>query len=229
MKVVFCKLSCLFMTIMLLTDYSFAYIPKPSQVPVAILVQLRVEQSRITALNEYHQTDKLKTLMADKEKVNAAMMNDFTDNFSFCPVYYYMDTNYEAVKNKKFDGILLDAAGKPVNNPVIHTGSSNYLVVCYGKPATQSTFDDIVDDSVAYMNDSGTPACDALVISDDQLRQVSFLYKLDFDELFIKRKFSKKYYYKSKVFKLEYYPFAALLNKQLTSNPERIHIRRIWR
>jgi hypothetical protein len=195
--------------------------------PRVVLVQLRAESNRIKALQAAGATLKLSQLKSGQEKVMQAMIADFTDNFKYCPVYFFVDTNYEAVKAKKFAGVLLNGDLMPAANLPISSTSTNYVVVCYGSPAAQSS-DDNDKNSFAAKHDNGLPQGLGLVISDYRMREVSFLYKLEFDELFIRRHFEKKYYFDSKQFIMEYYPFASLLSKLLTRNPLSIPVTRIW-
>ncbi len=194
--------------------------------PRVVLVQLRAESNRIKALQAAGATLKLSQLKSGQEKVMQAMIADFTDNFKYCPVYFFVDTNYEAVKAKKFAGVLLNRDLSPATNPPLNGSSTNYLVVCYGSPAAPADGDD--KNSFAAKHDNGLPQGMGLVISDNGMHEVSFLYKLEFDELFIKRHFEKKYYFDSKQFVMEYYPFARLLDKLLFRNPLSIPVTRIW-
>ncbi len=195
---------------------------------MAVLVQLRVERNREKALTEHNQTAKLQLLKDDTRKTNQAMINDYKDNFTLCPVYYYMDTNYHAVAAGKLDGLLLDATGAPAKNVVITKDSTNYIIVYWGRATMQSVFESRVRDTSAYSYNSGMPSGEGLVVNDNTMHQLSYFYKFDFDDG-EKGTTRKKYQYHSKAFNIQYYPSAKHLQNKLYKNPGHIKISRLMK
>src|SRR6185312_16975378 len=141
-----------------------------------VLVQLRSEQNRIAALTKNRQYALLEEAKTDAQKCAAAMINDFTDHFKYCPVYYYMDTNVEAVKSKQFDGILLNADGSKAKNIPINKNSSGYIIVYYGYPNYQDKKDDVASDELSRSAGRG------LIILNDQYKQIAYSFLLAYNE-----------------------------------------------
>lgn len=83
--------------------------------PKMILVQIFTYQRRIEHYTRLNKPDKVKQIHTDAENMTQKIIMDFSDNFSFCPVYYYMDTNAHLVIEKKYNGVLLDKNLNPVN------------------------------------------------------------------------------------------------------------------
>ena len=187
--------------------------------PATILVQLPTETNRIQTLekNGYHA--KAEIARQDGAKERKAMINDFKDHFTYCSVYYYMDTNSAAIMNKQFAGKLMDADGSVVQNPAIGAGN-DYYIVYYGFPLKQDKVMKPQNDSTGISEEFGR----GLIICNHNLQQLSYFYKLGYNDAFIKLLSERKYYYYSQTFDLEYYPYAKLLNKRLLKDPYHIPI-----
>ncbi len=223
--------------------------------PKAILVQLRSEHNRIEALTKARRYNEAELVGADAAYIRAKMIADFSDHLFFCPVYYYIDTNVDLIKKRKFEGILFKADSTPAASDVI--GNDNdYVIVYYGYPNYQSrTTDSLTDnpknynytagetlnrgtnnylieeygypayhtkvvDSTPNKDDDGygarEPFGKGLVINNNRLQQVSFLYKFGYENaIFRMKKRNRKYIYVSKHFDMEYFPFAEELNSKL--------------
>lgn len=193
---------------------------------MAVLVQLRAESHRIDELTRAKQYALVEEVKKDREKVNQATINDFTDHFDYCPVYYFMDTNYEKIKEKQFAGILINADGSSISNYVVNN-NNHYLIASYGKPYFQSRFAKKVEDSIdnTYMSD--IPYDRAIIICNEDLIQVGYFYKLNYVSRYHIKQWGKKYYYHSKRFKIEYCPAAKSFNDALYKNPYHIPVREI--
>lgn len=103
--------------------------------PNAALVMLSTQQNRMTYFKKHNMKASLNQLQRDRDSVNTRMVMDFTDNFTFCPVYYFMDTVLEEIIDHRFSGNLLNKDMKPVNTTVLLSGNdSNYIIVLFGLP-----------------------------------------------------------------------------------------------
>ncbi len=183
--------------------------------PVVILVQLRAESNRINALTRAKNYALAEEVKKDAAEVRRLMMLDFTLNFHRCPVYYFIDTNIDYIKNKQFAGILLDTAGNPIANPLINSSSSNYWIVYYGNHIHQSRREKVVKDEDRYSYDNENPRGKGLVVLNDQFQQLTFFYKYGFDDVFYgKKSTQKKLMYSSKRFDIDYFPFAKMLQEK---------------
>ena len=203
--------------------------------PKAVLVQLRSEHNRIAAATKAGGYKDVAEIKKDALAIQNAMINDFHDHFTNCPVYYYMDTNADLIQKKIFKGILLNAGLVPVEDLPLSDTDTNYLVVYYGYPTRQSAtrqvvpsttrgrvyidppgIRKIITDTMNYRYNSGGPQGIGLIVMNDEFLQVNYFYKFGYDELALNRHVSKKYRYSSKHFQMEYYPFAGLFNTKLT-------------
>jgi hypothetical protein len=209
--------------------------------PIAVLVQLRSEHNMIAAMTRDRRYKQLNEAIHDAIAVRTAMINDFKDRFDDCPVYYYLDTNAYLVKEKKFAGILLDTNLKPAKSIIIDSTTTNYLIAYYGYPvegsiregenidssATKHSFDyygyplrdpiNEVDNknkvpTTAYIPVMGK----GLIILNSDFKQVNYYLKREYDNLFIWMHSKRKYYYFSKKFDIEYYPFASHFSNSKT-------------
>lgn len=127
----------LFIFIILQPTASIAHLDEPK----ALIVVLQTQKNRITHFTKKGDNTNLRVVRNDAHEVMQAMRNDFTDHFDLCPVYYVMDTNLHLVKEKKFDGILLDNTLAPVRSAVIKPDEL-YFVAYFGKPSTVITSKD---------------------------------------------------------------------------------------
>jgi hypothetical protein len=205
--------------------------------PSAVLLQLPTEHNRIAALKKARRYDDLASVEHDAAEVIQRIRLDFANNFSRCPVFYFVDTNSELVKDRRFEGILFDKDGIQVHN-VIAPGDSNYVIAYYGLALSQAkyhreqrdepkylTADQILElraqsdtqTSTLLLAEHDAPSGQGLVILNANFRQITNFYKTHYDEFLfdLKKKKLKRYYYKSKRYDIEYYPFAGLFNRTM--------------
>ncbi len=188
--------------------------------PSAVLVQLPSERNRLEAFQK-HKYNVPNTVAEERDKIFAVTIADFRDHFDYCPVYYFMDTNVDAVINKQFNGVLLDTNLKPAQNIIINSSSSKYLVVYYGRPLAMYADENVIKDSATEITRQPITYGEGLVICNSKLQQLTYFYKLWYDEAWYKLRkdatlrSSHKYDYASKQFKMEYFPFAAKLQRAL--------------
>lgn len=200
-----------FLVLLCAKHSSFAQDTTSSKYPMALLVQLSSEQNRIKALEKANRNREAEMVKDDAKRAAQAMINDFKDHFDYCPVYYYVDTNIELIKQKQFEGVLMDTDG----NVLKGITPQHYAVVWYGYPITQSAGEWLVKDSTRYTYDPQSRSVKGLVIVDSKFRQIGYLYKFGYYNLFMRR---SKYYYSSKRFDIEYMRTARTLNDKLHKN-----------
>jgi hypothetical protein len=191
--------------------------------PAAVLVQLRSEHNRIQALKGVNKFAELNEVKKDAAGVNSTMIRDFTDHLTYCPVYYFYDSSVDLIMQRKFNGVLLNAAGSPATNIVISDTDRKYMIVYYGYPLAQARTTKTVAQA-GSQNDSGEPMGKGLVINNSNYEQVSFFYKFGYDDVFLNTKRNRKYIYNSRHFDMEYYPFAEKLNDRLKEHHKKIRI-----
>ena len=182
--------------------------------PRAVLVQLRSEHNRIEALTKDKRYKDAEEVENDAIRAKDAMIYDLTKNFHYCPVYYYMDTNADLVKNKVFEGILTNADGSFASNPIINKNSTNYVIVYYGYPISQSRATSVVTDTSKYVYDPDQMPIKGFVILNDKFQQLGYVYKFGYYDITMRNKKTRKDYYASQHYDIEYYPLSELLNKK---------------
>jgi hypothetical protein len=182
--------------------------------PCVLLLQLRSEGNRITAITRSGNTKKLEEVKYDAENVRKAMINDFKEDFSYCPVYYFIDSNADLIKNKHFGGILMTLDGTILQDIPECLAGDQYLIVYYGFPVAQSRKEAVVKDPDREQKSYGNPSGRGLVMLNDRFEQVSYIYKLGTAEIFGNAQ-KKKNYYASAHFDMEYYPLANKFDEKL--------------
>jgi hypothetical protein len=174
----------------------------------AVLVKIASQKSRIEYFEKKGDTKNAKALRNDAIGIRKVTIADFQDHFTFCKVYYFIDTNLQKVLDLKFDGILLDKDLKPTD-PVIVNGETDFLIVYYGTPddAYVNQIDSTSYLSIRYPNDG-------LVVLGHDLKRVKGLDHFIFYNYPFRRKM-KPYFYTSKHFTLDYKPMAGDLQNNL--------------
>lgn len=192
--------------------------------PKVILVQLNAEWNRLSRARELGMANKEAEISADAAMVRQKMMADFKDNFRYCPVYYYLDTNAARIKAGQRTGLLMDANGATIAGDPLAAIGDNYLVVFYGKPDWQIKPGAIETDN----RDNPGAASNAvgLIICNSNLEQISFLYKLNYGMPLSKVR--SPYLFISKKYEIEYFPFARHLNFSLRKDPLKVRVRKIF-
>ncbi len=198
----------------LLPASSFSQDEEMNRHPIAVLVQLKAERNRYNALVKAKRFNDVEALIRDRNGAAYAMINDFKDHFDACHVYYYSDTNFDAVMARKFDGVLLNADLSPATDIIISDTSRNYLIVYYGYPGWQTKT--YKWDTTRATDMGGRPNGRGLIINDYKMRQLGYLYWLDYDFFNFRRKGKKNIYrYSSKKFDIDYSPCASEFNRNV--------------
>jgi hypothetical protein len=191
-----------------------------------VLVQLRSENNRIAAMTKRNDVEGLEQVKKDGTMVRKIMMKDFKDDFKYCPVYFYMDTNLNLVKQRKFENILFTADSVPVNNLHLDDKATNYLIVYYGHPNVQKK-EFNAGKNAGRFNDN-EPVSRGLIINNEDFEQIAYLYKFGYQNFTFKwKKKNKGKTYLSKKYDIEYFPYAAKLNNVLFASDGHIHIRNL--
>ncbi|GAA4468085.1 hypothetical protein GCM10023093_25030 [Nemorincola caseinilytica] len=179
------------------------------QPPKTVLVMLFTEENRRQALVKAHRYRDTAILNKDMRSVQEVTVKDFTNNFDFCPVYFFMDEDLDKVVNGQFGGTLLDKDMHPAN---VNMADTNYLIVYYGFPGWQSHEKRM---EVTTLSDvGGKPNGWGLVVNNHEMRQVGYTYWLRSVNL-KKRGKIHGYKYISPKFDIEYSPLAGELNSRL--------------
>jgi hypothetical protein len=126
-------------TVCLTLLFSFSHYKSNSQTqkrvntlaePKLILVELNTAHKQIAMYIKRGNTEYANMAAKDADAVIKCMIADFTDHFTFCPVYYFLDTNAHLILQRKMDNILFDKNLQPVQMPAI--SDDEYRIVKYG-------------------------------------------------------------------------------------------------
>lgn len=162
------------LTLTILVSITFTTYAKKKRMykPTVILVQLKAEHRKITELEKNNRDNSAKMIREDAQQVRKRMIKDFTDNFSYCPVYYFIDTNLDKIKRYEFSGVLLDKEGNVVSNPAISNGDTTFYIAYYGMPEQ-----DYIDDDKKGKKQSTNTTNIALVLTDHHYNQVEAFWR----------------------------------------------------
>ncbi len=105
----------------------------------AILVKLPTYAKRMAYYKDQHNIEKMLQLQRDVDSIDKYIIADFTENFTYGPVYYFYDTSFEQVKERQLDGALLNTDLTITEHSVIEAMGNNYLVVEYGLSDHEAT------------------------------------------------------------------------------------------
>ena len=190
----------LFSFVFLLFSFGLSYAQRPVK---AVLVQLSTEHNRVSYFqNGGHLMDAAE-IAREAKKVRRVTMLDFKDNFDYCPVYFFTDSNRDAIISKHFDGLLMDSDGNIVSNPIINTPNSAYVIAYYG-------YSD-VDKTVA-------PDHKSLIILNDEFQQIYIIFK----SVISQQELNNKYTYVSPKYDIDYAPHAERLNNRMDKIAEKL-------
>ena len=216
--------TALAVTLCMISSMVYAQKSNDGKLPYAVLVQLKSEKNRIAALIMAHDKKNLIRVQKDASRVKKAMINDFKDHFTYCPVYFYMDSNADKVIAGDLDGILFTADSSPVPPNAMGLQDKKYIIVFYGYPITQSHIKKVVPDSVAKQPQTEAPNGKGLVINNSKMEQISYLYKFGYENFLFKPMRNRNYIAVSKKFDMEYFPTAGVLDTKLYKNHKKITI-----
>lgn len=189
--------------------------------PKVVLVQLRSERNRVQALTRSRSFKELREVESDARNITDSTIKDFHEHFSYCPVFYYMDTNADLVRERKFEGILLREDLSAAKDIPFNKDSNDYVVVYFGYPIGTSKLSDDAEDSSSYAAEHNTQLGRGLVILNSKFQQINYVYKFNYGELFASNKKNKPLHYKSRHFDMEYIPLAEAFNDKLTNRSKK--------
>ncbi|PQJ09658.1 hypothetical protein CJD36_017130 [Flavipsychrobacter stenotrophus] len=197
-----------------------------------VLVMLHAEKNRLEAARKVNNTELFATIAADAEQVRIRTIMDFTENLESYPVYYIMDSNYEKIYHKQFDGIVLNADGSIATDVKIDTAKPNYILAYYGTGDFQTYFNSPLteSDKEKYQQEGGRTHGMGLTIYNSKFHQLTHFYKMAYanptvltleEAKKLPHNRTKRYFFKSKQLEMEYYPFADELDKSFKKKTRR--------
>jgi hypothetical protein len=144
--------------------------------PKAILVQLFTYPRRVEFFKKTGHTGALSAFKDASADAAKKIVEDFNDNFDFCPVYYYYDTNAHLVREHKFSGVLLNAAMLPAKNVIIDKADTSYFIIVNSLLISEDFLPGgkqyAEDESVFNANDNVNYSKARLIVLDHKFRQL---------------------------------------------------------
>ena len=169
--------------------------------PSFVLVQLNTGTNKIKHLTKTNRKRDLEIAKRDIKNMMQKMILDFDDNFSFCPVYYFYDTNHHLVIQQKFEGILLNAEREIVDTVKKLQADTSYFIIQYGKIINDEEWN-------SYK----------IVASNWQSKKLPYPVPETYYQGFMPsktKKARKEYKYRSSLFELRYKPMAEAYSSTL--------------
>lgn len=219
------SLIALFCTLIIFPDHIFA--KKAARIPPAALyIQLNTEPVRESYLKKNGDTSSLSKLQVASGNAAQVMINDFTDHFKFCPVYYFYDSNLTRLRQGDYS-VLMDANRKPVSSEKIATIGTNYFMGYFGFTGTanyqQATSDNPYDPATiqhdkvygtSYGSAKTTAMAAGFVVTTSDQREIQrfFVGRNRDMNIFIGAFRDTKYNYSSSDFMIDYVRSARTLN-----------------
>lgn len=200
------------------------------QGPTALLIILPTYQSRVKYLQSAGDTKMLDQLNRDTKNVWKSMLRDFGNYFTYCPVYFFVDSNYDAVIRQDFEGVLLDTNMHPVSTPVIGKGDTAYMIGSYTYHVRQKGEEAVNDEGKKenrmFDGDMEASALERLVLHNYRMEQLQLpeprvpVYKIFSYSLGeVRSRYGsvrRQLLYRSKSFNIVYKPTAAIADIVLT-------------
>ncbi|WP_276133841.1 hypothetical protein [Polluticoccus soli] len=186
--------------------------------PKAIFVQLFTYPRRVAFYKKTKRTEDL--IKFQREAHNAAMqiVKDFNENFDYCPVYYYYDTNARFIMDKKFTGHILNKDLTPATDLIVKPNDTNYLIVMNALMMSEDFLPGRKGEDIDIFSasDNVNSAKPRIVVYDHKFRQLP-RNTVRTPKGTGERKSAKRYTYKSHSFNLSYTGKAATLNSNFYS------------
>lgn len=166
--------------------------------PSAVLVMLNSEQNRIEYVQKNSPLGK-EEVKNDAGKVIIATKNDFKDHFTYCQVYYFMDSNMAEIKAHHYAGVIKS----PDDSPVTEI-PRNFIIAYYGYPLVPRSHDARLWRSI--------------VIADKDLKQLYLKPVHPLKKYFHTKAEKQRYTYTARHYDIEYRGIAGALQRSLEKN-----------
>lgn len=186
--------------------------------PKAVFVQLFTYPRRVAFYKRAKRPDDLKRFQHEAHAAAMLIVKDFNENFDYCPVYYYYDTNARFIREKKFTGYLLDKDLTPVTTSPVKPADTNFLIVMNSLLMSEDFLPERQggDVDILSASDNVNSNKPRIVVYDHKFRQLP-RNTVRTAKGIGERKSTKRYAYKSQAFNISYTGKAATLNSNFYS------------
>lgn len=96
---------------------------------VLLVMLVTPNENEIKRLQKEGRTDEIDLIRTEIKSRNAKVIREFNSNFSFSPVYYFMDTSIYKVISGNIEGIFVNGNQDP--DPAIKVTTDNYFIASF--------------------------------------------------------------------------------------------------
>ena len=112
------------------------------QPPSVILFMLHLSTNKIEGLRRRGMEHDIPMVMAADKETNESIMKDFAAHFTYCPVYFFYDDNYDKATTKQFAAIqFYTSQSMPQPLDPTQLQSIYFAEVSYAAPSAQLPID----------------------------------------------------------------------------------------
>jgi hypothetical protein len=185
--------------------------------PKMILVELFTHTPKSNYFLRIKQPKKAAEVLVDAQSVIEKTVADFNENFHFCPVYYFYDTNAQLISNRNFEAALFNKDLTPVVTSPISDADTSYIIVNYGPAAISRK--EYLPGATEETNNLSFGVSDNVLITSFKSNMLSYTFTplptfVLYDKKSIFRGNTQKYAYTSKRFNIYYKDQAEFLNNK---------------
>lgn len=180
--------------------------------PKAILIKLNTKSAAIAHLQKQGLHTKADLLKKDIDTLNARLVRDWKDHFSYCPVYFFADTSLDEVLAGRLEAVLFDTAYRAIQ-PGQAAALNQKFYIAYLGLRSQDEFE-------AAGGAPGSTQLPSLQVNDAEMQplgsyQLSSSMNGDLVSFLFASRGDKGYRFRSRMFQLDYFPLAAKYEKKL--------------
>lgn len=201
--------------------------------PKALLIELLTRKEQVEYMRQNNPT-RVAEVLHDIKSVWEATVLDFSMNFDYIPVYFFVDTNADQIKKGHFQGVLLDEHMQPVKQPVLAEGDTNFFVGYFGSYMPQPehikpSYTEASNNLGGYletMGDDPTALKMTLLVMDHHFEMLQLPRPRTPNKyVSMSRRENKKLFYKAKNTQIDYVPLAASYDATLRHyyRPRRVY------
>lgn len=184
--------------------------------PKAIFVQLFTYPRRIEYYKKNRRKEELSLFQASANAANQQIIKDFNENFDFCPVYYYYDTNATNIRERNFATVLLNKDLAPATNIPVQAADTNYFIVMNSMLMSEDFLPGEMygeDESLFTARDNVNSNKPRIVVYDYKFRQLPRSTTVRTPTGPRDDEDGRRHTYTSRVFNLQYSGKASVLNR----------------
>lgn len=119
----------LFLLLLVLPWHALKAQSKRVEQPQVILFMLNESLNQIEALKKRGRSNEVQLLQEADREINESIIADFAGHFSFCPVYFFYNRDYDFVKEQAWDKVVFYDAEHITSPKKIELGNLQQYVI----------------------------------------------------------------------------------------------------